>query len=167
MGRAPHIGVLGIEGERDHKIVDKALAFTGIEHLADRRIDQLSGGERQMAYIAMAVCREPAIIVLDEPTASLDFAHQISVMDLMEKMKIEKNVAVIMVSHDVNLAAMYGDRLLLLKEGRELSIGKAIDVLSCDILEQAYKCNLVLDKGPVGQFPRVIPLPGRYRRNQE
>ncbi len=167
MGRAPYIGVLGIEGKTDHEIADKTLAFTGIEHLADRRIDQLSGGERQMAYIAMAVCREPAIIVLDEPTASLDFAHQVSVMDLMEKMKIEKNVAVIMVSHDVNLAAMYGDRLLLLKEGRKLSIGEAVDVLSGDVLEQAYKCSLVLDKSPVGQFPRVIPLPGRYQRDQE
>jgi len=126
-------------------------------------IDQLSGGERQMAYIAMAVCREPAVIVLDEPTASLDYAHQASVMDLMEKMKIEKNVAVIMVSHDVNLAAMYGDRLLLVKDGRKLGIGKAFDVISDEMLEQAYNCSLVLDKSPVGDFPRVIPLPGRYK----
>lgn len=164
MGRAPYIGVLGIEGTLDHEIADKALAFTGIEYLAERRIDQLSGGERQMAYIAMAVCREPAVIVLDEPTASLDYAHQVSVMDLMEKMKIEKNVTVIMVSHDVNLAAMYGDRFLLVKDGRKLGIGKAFDVISDEMLEQAYNCSLVLDKSPVGDFPRVTPLPGRYRK---
>lgn len=163
MGRAPYIGVLGIEGKKDHEIADRAMAFTGIEPLADRRISQLSGGERQMAYIAMAICREPEIIVLDEPTASLDYAHQVSVMDLMEKMKTEKNVAVIMVSHDINLAAMYGDRLLLVKDGRKLCIGKASDVISDNILEEAYNCNLVFDESPVGDFPRVIPLPGRYK----
>jgi iron complex transport system ATP-binding protein len=139
------------------------MAFTGIEHLADRRISRLSGGERQMAYIAMAVCREPEVLVLDEPTASLDYAHQVSVMDLMEKMKTERKVTVIMVSHDINLAAMYGDRLLLVKDGRKLCVGKAADVISGNILEEAYNCNLVFDKSPVGDFPRVIPLPGRYK----
>jgi len=167
MGRAPHIGLLGIEGKKDHEIADRAMAFTGIEHLADRRVGRLSGGERQMAYIAMAVCREPEVIVLDEPTASLDYAHQVSVMDLMEKMKTEKKVTVIMVSHDINLAAMYGDRLLLVKDGRKLCIGKAPDVISGNILEEAYNCDLVFDKSPVGDFPRVIPLPGRYKPSDD
>lgn len=167
MGRAPYVGVLGIEGKADCDIADRTIEFTGIAHLADRRIDQLSGGERQMAYIAMAICREPAIIVLDEPTAALDFGHQVSVMDLMEKMKKEKNVAVVMVSHDVNLAAMYGDRLLLLKGGGVQKLGRPSEVLSGSILEQAYKCRLVFDESPVGQFPRVTPLPGRYRQRPD
>ena len=141
--------------------------FPRLEERKNQIARTLSGGERQMAYIAMAVCREPEVIVLDEPTASLDYAHQVSVMDLMEKMKTEKKVTVIMVSHDINLAAMYGDRLLLVKDGRKLCIGKAPDVISGNILEEAYNCDLVFDKSPVGDFPRVIPLPGRYKPSDD
>ncbi|MBW2592858.1 MAG: ABC transporter ATP-binding protein, partial [Deltaproteobacteria bacterium] len=86
MGRSPHQGVLGLERKEDGKILKKAMAFTGIEHLASRKIDQLSGGERQRVFIARAICQEPRIILLDEPTAALDLAHQVRIMDLMEQL---------------------------------------------------------------------------------
>jgi iron complex transport system ATP-binding protein len=163
MGRSPHQGVLGLERKEDVRVLKQAMAFTGIEHLAHRKIDQLSGGERQRVFIARAICQEPRIILLDEPTAALDLAHQVRIMDLMEQLKNEKGVTVIMVSHDINLAAMYGDCLLLLKEGRIVSQGPTDDVLTFDTLEKAYGCLLLVDQSPLGDFPRVTPVPHKFK----
>jgi iron complex transport system ATP-binding protein len=159
MGRSPHLGMLGFEQDRDFEIARESMAFTRVEHLAQRKLDQLSGGELQRVFIARAVCQEPQIILLDEPTASLDLGHQVRVMDLMEQLKEERNVTVMMVSHDVNLAAMYGDRLLLLKEGRTVTLGKPREVLTFAQLEEAYGCTLVVDRSPLGDYPRVSPVP--------
>lgn len=163
MGRSPYLGMLGIEQENDLKIAKQAMAFTGVEHLAHRKMDQLSGGERQRVFIARAICQEPQVIFLDEPTASLDLAHQVKVMDLMEKLKEEKGVTVVMVSHDVNLAAMYGDHLLLLKEGQIVKLGLPEEVLNFQTLEEAYGCMLLVDESQIGKFPRVTPVPQKYR----
>ena len=100
-------------------------------------------------------------MLLDEPTASLDLAHQVRIMDLMEKLKVQQAITVIMVSHDVNLAAMYGDQVLLLKDGEIVSIGPPAEVLSFRKLEQTYGCKLLVDESPLGQFPRVTLMPGR------
>lgn len=167
MGRSPHQGVLGLERKEDGKIIRQAMAFTGIEHLAHRKIDQLSGGERQRVFIARAICQEPRVILLDEPTAALDLAHQVRIMDLMEQLKNEKGVTVIMVSHDINLAAMYGDCLLLLKEGRIVSQGPAEEVLTFETLEKAYGCLLLVDENPLGSFPRVTPVPRKLKLETE
>jgi len=162
MGRSPHLGMLGLEKEEDIEIARQAMAFTEVAHLASRKIDELSGGERQRVSIARAICQEPKIILLDEPTASLDLAHQVRVMDLMERLKEEKSVTVVMVSHDVNLAAMYGDDLLLLKDGRIISLGSPNEVLTYRTLEEVYGCTLLVDKSPVGEFPRVTSVPGKF-----
>ena len=84
MGRSPHLGILGLERAQDIEMAREAINFTGVGHLAHRRMDQLSGGEQQRAFIARAICQQPQVILLDEPTASLDLAHQVRVMDLME-----------------------------------------------------------------------------------
>ena len=123
LGRTPHQNVLGILRAADLDVARRAMATTGAEHLADRKLDQLSGGERQRASIARALCQGPDILLLDEPTASLDLSHQLRLMDLMETLKQEKTVTVVMVSHDVNLAAMYADRLLLLSNGKIAELG--------------------------------------------
>ncbi len=161
MGRSPHLGMLGLEREKDLVIVKQAMEFTGLEHLAHRKTHQLSGGECQCVFIARAICQETEIILLDEPTASLDLAHQTRIMDLMEKLQKERNITVAMVSHDVNLAAMYGKTLLLLKEGQIVSQGKPDEVLTFQTLEAAYGCTLLVDESPIGRFPRVTPVPGR------
>jgi len=164
MGRSPHLGMLGLEEKTDFEITRQAMAFTEVERLANRKLDQLSGGERQRVFIARAICQEPQVILLDEPTAALDLAHQVRVMDLMEKLKEEKGVTVIMVSHDVNLAAMYGDRLLLIKEGKIVSSGTPAEVINFQTLEEAYGCVLLVDESPMGRFPRVTLVPQKMRK---
>lgn len=155
MGRSPHLGLLEIEKKGDIEIAERAMEFTHVEHLAGHRLDQLSGGECQRVLIARAICQQPRVMVLDEPTASLDLAHQTHVMDLMERLRKEQGTTILMVSHDLNLAAMYADRLLLLKEGKTVSIGSPEQVLTRETLETTYGCSLVVDKNPTRDVPRV------------
>lgn len=161
MGRAPHLGILGVERALDAERVQAAMAFTGVAHLAERRLNQLSGGERQRVMIARAICQDPRVILLDEPTASLDLAHQVRVMDLMERLSADQGVTVVMVSHDLNLAAMYGDRLLLLQAGRIVRIGTPQSVLTYQALEAVYGCKVLVDRSPLGPFPRITLVPAR------
>ena len=162
MGRSPYLGLLGLPQKEDLEIAAQAIAFTGVEHLAHRKLDQLSGGEKQLVFIARAICQQPQIILLDEPTASLDLSHQVRIMDLMEKLKFTKGVTVVMVSHDVNLAAMYGDTLLLLKDGEVIRQGLPAEVLTHKILEEAYNCTLLVGENPLGNFPSVTPVPRKF-----
>jgi len=155
-------GVLGFERDMDAEIVHAPMVFTGIEALSDRRMDQISGGERQRAIIARAICQDPRIILLDEPTASLDLAHQVRIMDLMERLAREKGVTVLMVSHDVNLAALYADRLLILKNGRSVGMGAPEKVLSFQNLESVYGCPLLVDQNPLGGVPRISIVPQKF-----
>ncbi|OGQ95718.1 MAG: ABC transporter [Deltaproteobacteria bacterium RIFOXYD12_FULL_57_12] len=162
MGRAPHLGLLGMEQPADYRIAEQAMRFTEVDHLADRRLDQLSGGERQRVVIARALCQQPRVILLDEPTAALDPAHQMKVMDLMERFRHEQGVTVIMVSHDLNLAAMYGDRLLLMRDGAVVCAGLPSAVLTYELLEQAYGCVMLVEENTLGRVPRVTPVPAKY-----
>ena len=159
MGRSPHLSLLGLERRKDREIAEQAMSFTNVEHLAGRKLDELSAGERQRVLIARAVCQQPRIIVLDEPTASLDPAHQVHIMDLMEQLRSGEGITVLMVSHDLNLAAMYADRLLLMKQGSVVSLGEPADVLTYQTLEQTYGCVLLVDENPLKRVPRVTLVP--------
>ncbi|ADH86255.1 ABC transporter ATP-binding protein [Desulfurivibrio alkaliphilus] len=163
MGRAPHLRPWELEGKADRQLARQAMAFTDIEHLASRRLDQLSGGERQRVFIAQALCRQPRLLLLDEPTAALDPAHQIMILDLLARLCREQGITVVMVSHDLNLAAMYGDRLLLLDRGRLAGLGEPATVLERHRLEETYHCPLMVDENPLGQVPRVCPIPEKFR----
>lgn len=161
MGRAPHLGLLGFEGPRDLDLARQAMETTDVAHLASRRLDQLSGGELQRVFIARAVCQQARIILLDEPTAALDLAHQARVMDLMEGLKSESGTTIVMVSHDLNLAAMYADQVLLMSRGQLVRIGTPATVIDYALLEKVYGCSLVVDESPLGNYPRVHLVPGR------
>lgn len=163
MGRSPHLGLLGLEGDTDYALAEEAMTFTGVKKFADRRLDQLSGGERQRVMIARAICQEPKVILLDEPTAALDPAHQLKIMDLMERFRREKNTTVIMVSHDLNLASLYADRLLLLKNGRVITTGTPDAVFIPEFIEKSYECEMIIDKNPVGNVPRVTLIPEKLK----
>ena len=162
MGRAPHLGLLGFEGEADLELARNAMAITGVAHLAGRRLDQLSGGEQQRVFIARAICQQPRILMLDEPTAALDLSHQVRLMDLLERLKNEQEVTIVMVSHDLNMAAMYADRLLLISAGEVARMGTPEQVIDFELLEQVYGCTLLVDQSPLGQYPRVHLVPKRY-----
>ena len=162
LGRAPRQGLFGLPSREDERVARECMELTDTWPLRGRRMDRLSGGERQRVAIARGLCQEPAIMLLDEPTASLDLAHQTRIMDLLERLRKERGLTVVMVSHDLNLAAMYGDRLLLLKEGSVLKSGRPAEVLDFTTLEQAYGCVLLADRSPLGGFPRITLVPGRY-----
>ena len=165
MGRSPHKGLLGLDSPEDLQIVRQSMAFTQVEHLAGRKLDKVSGGEQQRAFIARAICQQPRVIFLDEPTAALDLAHQVLVMDLMERLQKEKGVTVVMVSHDVNLACMYSHTLMLLKKGEIVGIGTPKEVLTYETLEAAYGCALMVDESPLGTFPGLRRCPTGFFRN--
>lgn len=159
MGRSPHLGLLDVEREEDHRIARQAMEFTEVSHLGGRRLDELSGGERQRVIIARAICQQPKLILLDEPTASLDPAHQLRIMSLMEKLRREGGITVIMVSHDLNLAAMYGSRILLLRDGRGVLSGSPRETMTPENLRQAYGCTMHVDTHPFTGRPRISLVP--------
>jgi iron complex transport system ATP-binding protein len=167
MGRSPHLGILGMEQEEDYHIAMQAMQATDTAHLADRTLDRLSGGERQRVIIARAICQQPGILFLDEPTAALDLAHQIRIMDLLENLRRERKITICMISHDINLAAMYADRLLLMKNGRVVATGAPGLVLDEKLLEESYECRLLIDENPVSGTRRVLPLPAKFTRADE
>ncbi|MEJ5358317.1 MAG: ABC transporter ATP-binding protein [Desulfobacterales bacterium] len=162
LGRAPHQGLLGLETPEDVAIAREAMEFTGTGHLAHRRVDRLSGGERQRVLIARALCQRPRILLLDEPTAYLDLAHQAQIMDLMEALRTERGVTVVLVSHDVNLAAMYANRMVLLAAGKILAAGPPQAVIAEAPLAQAYGCRLSVE-ATAGGLPRVNLVPNGRR----
>jgi iron complex transport system ATP-binding protein len=162
MGRSPHLGFLALERKNDLELAKNAMEFTGVLRLAHRKMDQLSGGEQQRVFIARAICQDPEIMLLDEPTASLDLTHQIRIMDLMEKLRKEKGLTIVMVSHDINLAAMYATRLLFLKAGKEAGIGTPEEVLTFKNLERIYECPLLVDESPLGGFKRITLIPNKF-----
>ena len=163
MGRTPHLGILGMESKKDFDIAEEAINFTEVSHLKDRKLFQLSGGELQRVIIARAICQQPEIILLDEPTTALDPSHQLKIMDLMERFRRQHSTTIIMVSHDMNLASMYGDRLMLLKEGRVVKTGDPKTVLNKSLLEESYGCQMMVDESPLGQVARVTPIPHKYK----
>lgn len=159
MGRYPYLGMLEQEKKEDYDIARQAMEFTKVEHLALHSLDQLSGGERQRVMIARSICQQPEIMLLDEPTAALDPAHQLSIMKLMQKLREEKGTTIVMVSHDLNLASMFATRILLLKEGRGIQSGSPEELLTPDILQEVYGCAMHVDEHPIAGRPRVSLVP--------
>lgn len=162
MGRYPHQGLLGLDSARDMQVAREAMHATSIEHLQHRSLVQLSGGELQRVLIARALCQEPDIMLLDEPTSSLDLAHQVRVMDLLEELHTKHELTVIMVAHDLNLASLYGERILLLREGALAGHGPPRDVLTFENLETVFGCVLLVDESSLDHLPRITVIPGRY-----
>lgn len=164
MGRFPHLTLLEREKRSDYATARQAMRFTGVDHLAERRLDQLSGGERQRVMIARAICQQPRIMLLDEPTAALDPAHQLMIMELMERLRREEGMTVVMVSHDLNLAALFGSRILLVKDGREVTGGSPAEIMTAENLMRAYGCPMHVDTHPLTGAPRISIVPAGAAR---
>jgi iron complex transport system ATP-binding protein len=155
MGRYPHGPGRYFESRQDHAAARAAMEATGVLELADLPLDQLSGGERQRAFIARALAQEPYLLVLDEPTAHLDLRYQVEVASLLRRLNRERGIAILLVSHDLNLAGEVCDRLMLLAGGRAAATGPPEVVLEESLLSSVFGCDVVVDKGEPGRRPLV------------
>ena len=158
MGRNPHLGLLQWEGRRDLEIAAHAMQLTDSDHLAQRDLTTLSGGERQRAVVAMALAQEAPVLLLDEPTASLDLPHQTGVMDMVRSVQEERGGAVVVAMHDLTLAAQYCDRLVMLADGSSYADGPPGVVLTTENISQVYGAEVLVVPHPVGGTPVVLPL---------
>jgi iron complex transport system ATP-binding protein len=137
MGRTAHLGAFATPGKRDHEVADRSLEALGIAHLAAKPVTEVSGGERQLAIVARALTQEPRLLVMDEPTASLDFGNQVKVLEKIHSLSAS-GIAIVFSSHDPDHAFLGAQKALLLGEGRALEQGRPADVLRPDSLQRLY-----------------------------
>ena len=161
MGRAPHLPALGFAGDRDVAIARTAMAGLDVGDVEDRSLDRLSGGERQRVLLARALAQEPEVLLLDEPTTHLDLRHQAGIYDVVEALRRERGTGVLCVLHDLNLAAAYCDRLVLLAGGRVVREGRPHDVLTVEVLRAAYGAEVHVGVNRLTGDPLVVPLASR------
>ena len=161
MGRYPHFrgakwsAGFGWESSEDVRIAEQAMQSTDLIHLAGRSVMDLSGGERQRCMIARALAQAPQVLLLDEPTAFLDIQHQIEICTIVRRLKEERGLTVVLVSHDLNLASQYCDRILMLKAGTLFRLGLPHEVIEVDVLRAVYGCDVLIDRHPESGAPRV------------
>lgn len=157
LGRIPHQkGFRLLEGKEDFRVAHRAMVLTDILNLKERFMNDLSSGERQLASIARALAQDTAILLLDEPTSHLDISHQIRVLDLVKRLNRERGLTVVVVLHDLNLAAQYCDRLLLFDNGSLRKEGTPEEVLTYQTIEAVYKTVVVVRRNPISSKPYVI-----------
>lgn len=156
LGRTPHLKRLQFETKKDFSIAENALSLTDTLHLKNKNIDQLSSGERQRVIIAKALAQEPALLILDEPTSHLDIGHQIEILNLLRRLNQKKNLSIVIVLHDLNLASEYCSRIILLDKGEIFKSGSAEVVLTYQNIEAVYKTVVVVDKNSISGKPYVI-----------
>ncbi len=155
MGRYPHFGLLHFEDEEDVRIAEKSMEMAGVLALADRNMHGLSGGERQRVLIARALAQEPEIILLDEPTAFQDIRHQAEFFNLIRNLNLSRELTVIAVTHDINLASSFCNRIMLLNRGEVEAIGPPSDVITRENIMRVYEADVLVDPHPVSGRPRV------------
>lgn len=156
-GRYPWRGRFGAMTANDLAQIDQSIQRCGMTDLSDRVVSRLSGGQRQRAWIAMTLAQDTPIIMLDEPTNFLDLAYQLEVLDLLRGLNRELGKTIIVVIHDLGLAARYADEIAVLDNGRILASGAHKDVLSPDLLSRVFRVDAFVDDGPQG-VPLIVPL---------
>ena len=156
MGRNPHLGLLQYEGEKDFAITWRAMEMTATASLAERKVGELSGGEIQRIVIARVLTQEPKSILLDEPTANLDIRHQVDILDLIKNLCLENNLMVVIALHDLNLAAQYCDRLILINNGQVHAQGTPEEVINSQNMKEVYGADGCVYAHPVNGLPAVL-----------
>ncbi|MBP2475190.1 iron complex transport system ATP-binding protein [Crossiella equi] len=162
-GRHPHQSWYKQWSSDDEDTVSEALRMTGMLEFAERTLDQLSGGQRQRAWISMALAQGTDLLLLDEPTTYLDLAHQVDVLDLVQRLHHEAGRTVVMVLHDLNLAARYADRLVAMRAGKIVAQGNPSDVLTEDLLREVFGLEAKVIPDPIAGTPLVVPVGGRNK----
>ncbi|WP_457584386.1 ABC transporter ATP-binding protein [Ensifer canadensis] len=160
-GRYPWHGALGRFGSEDRRKVDEAIELTDIAGFADRPVDTLSGGERQRCWLAMLVAQDADCLLLDEPISALDIAHQIEVLSLVRRLAAQRNTGIVIVLHDINMAARFCDEIVALHSGRLVAQGRPSDIMSPDRLRRIYGVDMDVFSRPGGALaalPQFLPL---------
>jgi iron complex transport system ATP-binding protein len=160
LGRSPYWRLFGLESPRDEEVVREIASQLRLADLLNRPMEEISGGQRQMVFLARALIQEPRAILLDEPNTFLDLRHQVELMSLLRNLAKEQNVAVLMASHDLNLAASLSDRLVLLDNGTVAASGSADVVLDPDLIERVYGVamqRVKLPDGAAALLPKIAP----------
>jgi ABC-type cobalamin/Fe3+-siderophores transport system ATPase subunit len=171
MGRFPHrhrspwdYG-FGWDSREDCAIAWQAMTRMDVVQLAERSVMDLSGGERQRTVIARALAQTPTVLLLDEPTAFLDLQHQLEICSVLRSLNEHQRLTIVIVSHDLNLASQYCDRIVMLKEGTVYATGSPSEVLNPDVLQAVYGCNVLVDAHPESGLPRItLPREGVHLR---
>jgi iron complex transport system ATP-binding protein len=161
-GRHPHQGIMSRWSSADDEAVAFALDTTGTAELVDRAVDELSGGQRQRVWIAMALAQQTDLLLLDEPTTYLDAAHQVEVLDLLTDLNADSGITIVMVLHDLNLAARYCDKVVMIADGEVEAQGEPGEVFTEDRVEKVFGLNSRIIPDPVSGTPLVLPI-GRHR----
>jgi iron complex transport system ATP-binding protein len=159
MGRAPHLPRLAFPRARDLEIAREAMAVLEVTEVEQRPLDRLSGGERQRVLLARALAQEPEVLLLDEPTTHLDLRHQAGIHDAVRALGRARQTAVVSVLHDLNLAALFCDRLVLLADGQVVASGPPETVLAPEAVRAAYRTDVWVGRNAVTGTPLVLPLP--------
>ncbi|MGM7722793.1 ABC transporter ATP-binding protein [Metabacillus sp. Hm71] len=155
-GRFPYQKGFGRLTKKDYEVIDWALEVTGTNDFKFRPVDALSGGQRQRVWIAMALAQETNIIFLDEPTTYLDMAHQLEVLELLQKLNIEQERTIVMVLHDLNQAARFADYIIALREGEIVKAGDCEEVMTHDVLKQVFQIDAQIGRDPRTNKPMCI-----------
>lgn len=163
-GRYPHRSLFGRWTPQDEEACRQALKLTGMEAFQDRQLDSLSGGEKQRAWIAMALAQQTDILLLDEPTTFLDLAHQLEILDLIGDLVHERHKTVVAVLHDLNQAARYGDHMVLLKAGSVTSTGRPAEVMTASAIADVFGVASSIISDPVTGTPMCVPVGRQGRR---
>jgi iron complex transport system ATP-binding protein len=161
MGRANHHSAFALEGKKDLEVARASMALTDALALADRYLHELSGGEKQRVMIARALAQEPQILLLDEPSAFLDFKHQVQVFELLGRLNRERGLTIIAALHDLNLAALFFPRLIILRDGKLFRDGKPSEVLTEKTIEEVYGIRVRVEHDPVSLRPQFFVRPGQ------
>lgn len=156
MGRTPYLGWLGNPSPGDIEKVQWAIDRTRLSELANRRVDELSGGEQQLVLVARALAQDAPVMLLDEPTAHLDLRHQATILDLVHSLARERGLAVLMSLHDLNLVSIFSDRIALLDDGNILAVGKPKEVINQQYLSKVYQVPLDIIPHPHRDIPIVL-----------
>ncbi len=160
LGRTPYLNFLGQTSSKDEDLTRQCLEQVDMLHLAESRMNEISGGEQQRVLLARALAQDTPILLMDEPTAHLDLRHQLDLLKLITKQAREKNLTVLVALHDLNLASLFADRIAIIEEGHLCMAGSPKETLTTEILRSVYKVPVHIVQHPESDVPLILPSLG-------